>query len=110
MFPEASIVYGIDLGQLDFDDIYNLEPELDKHKTVQISNYGEEDGDHYSMLTIKGKFPSVVCEAEAFDPLKLIIKPNWDTELQNALTDINTILETPVKNKPKWFLIELYGG
>lgn len=110
MFPEASIVYGIDLGLLDVDDIIKLDSVWSTHKTVELANYGEEDDVEYSMLIIKANLPSVICEAQPFDPTKLIATPDWDKDLKNALKDINTILKTPIKNKPKWFLIELYGG
>ena len=111
MFPEASIVYGIDLGQIDSEDIDKLDTALTIHKAVEISSYGEEGVEEYYILNIKNyRLPSVICGAKSFDPSKLIAPPNWDVELQKAITDVDKILHTTTKTKPKWFLIELYGG
>lgn len=112
MYPTASIVYGIDLGQLDFDDIDNLERGvLKNHETVEIETYGEQSVEEYHILTVKEKnLPTVVCEAKKFDPLALVIKPHWNIDLQKAISDINKELNIQIKNEPHWFLIEVYGG
>lgn len=112
MIPEATIVYGIDLGQLDFDDIGNLENNvLGNYKRLELATYGDqEEGESY-ILAIKDKnLPAVICEAKSFDPLKLIIGPDWDVILKDALIDINKEIEASIKNNPKWYLIESYGG